>query len=95
MVQFDFPDMKAKEYDQVWQDLRNAGHANPKGLIHHVGAPTEKGMKVVDIWESAEKFNEFGKTLMPILTKQGFKATEPVVLPIYTVYDGGKSVLAS
>ena len=31
LVQFDLPDMKAKEYDQEWQDLRNARNANPKG----------------------------------------------------------------
>ncbi len=88
IVQFDSPDMTSKQYDQVWQDLRAAGHANPKGLIHHVGAPTDKGWMVVDVWESAEHFNEFGKTLMPILTKNGVPPAEPVVLPLHYLYSG-------
>ena len=36
MVQFDFPGMTAKQYDQVWQDLRVAGHENPQGLEFYV-----------------------------------------------------------
>lgn len=86
MVQFDFPNMTSKQYDHVWQDLRAAGHENPKGLIHHVSAPNDKGWKVVDVWENADKFYEFGQTLMPILTKNGIIPTQPVVLPLHNEY---------
>lgn len=86
MIQFDFPEMTAKQYDQVWQDLRAAGHENPQGLVHHVGAPTDKGWKVVDVWENAEKFNEFGQTLMPILNKNGIMPIVPVILPLHNEY---------
>jgi len=86
MVQFDFPKMTAKQYEQVWQDLRAAGHENPKGLIHHVSAQIDNGMKVVDVWENADKFNEFGQTLMPILNKNGITPTQPTVLPLNYEY---------
>ncbi|WP_413998612.1 hypothetical protein ACMDB5_12605 [Flavobacterium sp. W1B] len=88
MVQIDFPGMSVKEYDQIWQDLRNAGFQNPKGLIHHLGAPTDKGVKVVDVWESVEKFKEFGSTLMPVLNKHGIKEPEAVILPLHYEYKG-------
>ncbi len=88
MVQFNAPGMTEKQYDQVWQDLRAAGHANPKGLIHHAGAQSDKGWMVMDIWESADHFNEFGKTLMPILDKNGVPPAEPVVLPLHYLYSG-------
>jgi hypothetical protein len=88
MVQFDFPEMTSKQYDQVWQDLRAAGHENPKGLVHHIGAPTDKGWKVVDVWENVNKFNEFGRLLMPILSKNGVPNTQPIVSPLHFEYKG-------
>lgn len=88
MVEFDFPGMTAKEYDQIWSDLRTKGYEHPKGLIHHAGAPTANGVKVVDVWESAEKFNEFGQALMPILNKNGVKEPKPTILPLHFEYKG-------
>jgi hypothetical protein len=88
MVQMDIPGMTTKQYDQVWQDLRAAGHENPKGLVHHVGAPTDKGFKVVDVWENTDKFNEFGQTLIPILNKNGIPSIEPIVTPLHFEYKG-------
>ncbi len=88
IVQFDVPGMTSEQYDQIWEDLRAAGHANPNGLISHVGAATDRGWLVVDVWESADKFNEFGQTLMPILAKNGVQEVEPVVLPLHYMYSG-------
>jgi hypothetical protein len=81
------PDFNAKNYEQVWEDLRAAGYSHPKGLISHVGfAKPEGGWMVVDVWESAEAFNEFGKTLIPIIQKTGVKVNEPVIVPAHYVY---------
>ena len=88
MVQMDIPGMTTKQYDQVWQDLRAAVYENPKGLVHHVGAPTAKGFKVVDVWENTDKFNEFGQTLIPILNKNGIPSIEPIVTPLHFEYNG-------
>lgn len=89
MVEFNFPNMSAEKYEQIWQDIRNAGHQNPQGLIHHAGAPTaNNGLKVVDIWENAEKFQEFGKTLKPILDKHGIQQIEPSIFPLHYEYKG-------
>lgn len=88
LVQFNCPGMKAAQYDKIWEDLEAAGHSNPKGLIHHVGAPTPDGWLVVDIWESSEHFNEFGKTLIPIMEKNGVPPMDPMVTPLHFVYNG-------
>jgi len=87
-VHFNLPGMTASQYDQIWNDLKAAGEGNPKGLIHHVGAPTANGWSVVDVWQSAELFNEFGKKLMPILAKNGVPPVEPMVLPVHYEYTG-------
>jgi hypothetical protein len=91
VVVFDAPGFTAKHYDKVWDDLRAAGHAHPKGLISHVGCAKPNGnWLVVDIWKSEEAFNEFGKTLMPIIAKSGVKFPAPMVLPAHYVLLGQK-----
>jgi len=88
-VIFSSPDFTAKEYDQVWDDLRAAGQSNPKGLISHVGfARPEGGWMVVDVWESLDSFAEFGKTLIPIIQKTGLEVPQPTVVPAHYVYIG-------
>lgn len=88
MVEFEFPNMSSHQFDQIWQDLRAAGYENPKGLLHHVAAPTDKGLKIVDVWENLNNFNEFGQKLMPILNKNGIPSIQPIILPLYYEYDG-------
>jgi heme-degrading monooxygenase HmoA len=90
MVEINFSNMSAEKYEQIWQDLRSAGHQNPQGLIHHAGAPTaNNGLKVVDIWENEQKFQEFGKqTLQPILNKHGVQEAKPNIFPLHYEYKG-------
>lgn len=86
VVQFNFPNVSLQQYDGVWDDLRATGNAHPKGLISHVGAPTpDGGLLVVDVWESEDAFNEFGKALMPLIAKQGIPMIQPKVLPVHYV----------
>ena len=81
VVQFNFPKVSLQQYDGVWNDLRATGNAHPKGLISHVGAPTsDGGLLVIDVWESEELFNEFGKTLMPVIIKQDIQLVPPKIL---------------
>lgn len=86
MICFDMPGVTAEQYDRVWKDLQAAGHANPKGLLHHAAAPTPNSWMVVDVWESEADFKEFGKTLMPILAKNGFSEAEPAIMPLHHMY---------
>ena len=89
VVLFNAPGFTAKHFDQVWDDLRAAGQAQPKGLISHVGfAKPDGSWGVVDVWESAEAFAEFGKTLVPIIQKTGVHVPDPVVLPAHYVLLG-------
>ncbi|TCC96915.1 hypothetical protein FBD94_20500 [Pedobacter hiemivivus] len=86
MVYFDMPGVSGEQYDQVWRDLRESGNPTPKGLLHHAAAPTPNSWLVVDVWESEDDFKEFGKTLMPILEKNGFPKGDPVILPLHNMY---------
>jgi hypothetical protein len=37
------PDFTAKDFDQVWDDLKAAGQLEPQGLISHVGFAKPEG----------------------------------------------------
>jgi hypothetical protein len=89
MIHFEFPNTTQQQYNAVWDDLRKSGHANPKGLLFHVAGPMlDGGLFVTDVWESEEAFNEFGKTLLPILEKHDVPRVKPGIMPVYNVYDG-------
>src|SRR5262249_19206151 len=84
VVYFDAPEFTAKDYDQVWDDLKAVGQAEPKGLLSHVGCPNPRGgWMVVDVWESAEAFSEFSKTLLPIVEKTGVNVPQPAIIPVH------------
>ena len=91
MVQFNMPGTTVKQFDACWNDLRAAGHSNPKGLIHHVGGQQGNNLVVSDVWESAEAFNKFGEILMPILQKNGFPNVPPVITPVHYEYSGAEA----
>lgn len=88
LVQFNFPGVTSKLYDQVWEGLRNAGQSNPAGLLHHAGAQQGNNFTVIDIWESTEAFNKFGETLIPIMNKLGIAQVQPVITPVHYEYTG-------
>ena len=90
IVQFNIPGFTAQQYDQVWTELRNAGQAHPHGLHHHVGGQQGNNWLVVDVWESAEDFQKFGETLMPILAKIGVApdSAHPVITKLHNEYEG-------
>ena len=89
VVLFNAPGFTEENFDQVWDDLRAAGQSHPKGLLSHVGfAKPDGSWNVVDVWESAEAFAEFGNTLGPIIQKTGVAVPEPMVLPAHYVLIG-------
>ena len=86
VVQFNFPNVSLQQYDGVWDGLRASGNAHPTGLISHVGAATpDGGLLVVDVWESEEAFNEFGKTLLPLIARQNISMVSPKIFPAHYV----------
>jgi heme-degrading monooxygenase HmoA len=90
MVQFEFQNATTQQYDQVWEDLKAAGQKHPKGLIFHVASVKHDGnLLIVDVWDSEEHFQDFSKTLMPIITKNGGPQNQPpIILPVHNIYSG-------
>ena len=81
---FETPDMVAKDYDAILKEMEAKGILyNPKRLSH-VSFIRNGNWCVVDVWESAEAFNDFGQNVLgPIFAKLGLKPPQPIVLPAY------------
>jgi hypothetical protein len=77
--------MSAKQYDEVTRRLDAAGVGRPKGRLHHSAFGPENALMVYDVWESQETFDEFGKTLMPILKDLGVDPGQPDIVPVHNM----------
>jgi hypothetical protein len=75
----------AAQYDGVMKDLAAAGATHPRGRLYHVAQPTKSAWCVVDVWDSQESFQEFGKTLIPILAKNGIPEPGMDIMPTHNV----------
>jgi heme-degrading monooxygenase HmoA len=95
VIHFEFPNTTEEQYNAVWDDLRKAGHSNPKGLIFHVAArKADGGLFVTDVWESEEAFREFGEILFPIIEKHNVPKAQPTIMPAYNVYESEQAKMA-
>ncbi len=91
LVFFDMKGMTTAQYDQTVAGLSKVmGDGAPAGQLFHVAFKTEDGIKVIDIWESAERFQAFGGTLMPILQGAGVTPPPPAVYSLYNYVIPGK-----
>lgn len=88
IVVFDVPGMTPEQYDQVIKDLEAAGAGSPRGRLYHVASAKTDGWLVVDVWESAERLDQFAQTLMPSLQKVGVTPPQPQIYPTHNIIKG-------
>jgi hypothetical protein len=80
------PSLTAAKYDETLPLIQAAGQFPPDGLDLHVAFTADGSFRVSEVWDSKEKFEEFGERLMPILTENGVElAGPPEVLEVHNV----------
>lgn len=77
--------MTTSQYDEAIRKLEAAGAGQPAGRRHHSCFGPGEHRMVYDVGDSAESFDAFGQTLMPILEEVGVKAGQPDVMPVHNV----------
>jgi hypothetical protein len=77
--------MSAAKYDEVIRRLETAGAGAPVGRLYHVCFGDKENLRVSDIWDSMENFEEFGKTLMPILQDIGVDPGQPEIVEVHNI----------
>ena len=75
----------AAGYDEVTSRLEAMGTGAPAGRLYHVALEAGGQIQLFDIWDSAESFQAFGTTLVPILAELGIDPGEPQVSPIHNI----------
>lgn len=71
------------QFNEVHRRLVDLGHENPPGRLHHSCFGEDGALMVFEVWASAEQFEAFAPTLMPVLAEVGIDPGEPAVMPVY------------
>jgi hypothetical protein len=85
---FPIQTMTQDRYDEVIRGLENAGQGAPDGRSYHCAFKAGEVLHVFDVWESQEKFDAFGQTLIPLLTAAGVDPGTPEVAEVYNIIIG-------
>jgi hypothetical protein len=73
-------------YDETMPRIEASGKFPPDGLEYHVAFGPDDDIRVSEIWDSREQFEEFGKRLMPILAEAGIElAGEPEIFEVHNI----------
>jgi hypothetical protein len=80
--------MNATQYTECIARLEAAGAGKPPGRRYHVAYGLPDHIQVLDVWESAEDFERFGQTLVPILSELGVDPGAPEIEEIVNTIQG-------
>ena len=83
----EFSDITPEQYDAVIADMNLDGKPAPNAIFHVAGPTNAGGWRVVDVWETAEAFDDFSKNkIMPLAMKHGLKQPPKVdVWPVHNI----------
>ncbi len=85
VIRFTPQAMNAAKYDEIIRRLEAAGAGAPAGRLYHVCFGDKENLRVSDIWDSMENFEEFGKTMLPIMQDLGVDPAEPEILEVHNI----------
>jgi hypothetical protein len=77
--------LTAEQYDNAIKELATVGADRPAGRSHHSCFGPDGDLMVYEVWESQDAFEEYGKVLIPILTRIGIDPGAPDVMPVHNI----------
>ena len=76
-VLMEFPGSTAADYDRVMQQF-GEDFTPPEGAISHVSVAMEDALRVLDVWDTREQFDQFyEERLKKAFAAAGVEAVEP------------------
>jgi hypothetical protein len=89
-VYFNFENTSLEQYDEACRRMNNGQPMTKlsdwpiEGCLAHAAWHEESGaLGVFDVWESAEAFQRFGETLMPIIAEIGLPQAQPQIAELH------------
>lgn len=82
-----WPGVTKEQYEQARKIVNWEGDPAPGGLIH-IASFDKNGLRVTDVWQTAEQFNHFVEhRLMPGVAQVGVQGQPSVeILPVHEVF---------
>src|SRR5262245_3008060 len=92
----EWPDVNQEHYLEVMQELQLDTNP-PTGLLFHVVGPMKGGLRIIDVWESAEAFQTFSEQrIAPAVQKAGISAQPRIeIYPALNIYVPALSTIGS
>ena len=87
VVKFSVSGMSLEKYETVLSRLEAAGAGAPAGRLYHVSYGSRDNVQVIDVFDSPQSLETFGKILVPILEQMGIKA-QPDVNDAFKIIKG-------
>jgi hypothetical protein len=91
LMVMELPGATAEQYDRVnWiLGIRDEDTA-PPGLVGHVCSPTDRGLLIVDVWETQEALDAFFVTggLGAALAQAGIHEAQPRIYAVHNLLGG-------
>lgn len=79
-VQIDFEGATLEQYDEVCGLMGlTPGGPGPVGAISHFATMTDSGLRVVDVWETREQFDQFVQEQIGPFSQQVGLEVQPVM----------------
>ena len=90
MMYMEWDGTTKEQYERVRKAVNWEG-SKPKGGVLHIAAFNEKGLRVTDVWESAEDFQRFVEArLMPAVKQVGIPGEPRVhIHPLHELFTPG------
>jgi hypothetical protein len=88
IVHFEPKGMDTTKYAEILRRLVAAGAGAPPGRLYHTAYGDPKALKVVDVYDTPEHFDAFGKVLVPILKEMNVDVGQPAVSEVHNIIVG-------
>jgi len=88
IVHFSPTGMTEAKYTEVIRQLEKAGAGAPRGRLHHTCYGPKDALKVVDLYDTPQSFEAFGKVLVPILQSVGVDVGKPEITEVTNIIRG-------
>jgi hypothetical protein len=72
-------------YEMALHRLQQGGDYPPRGLVSHYCIGTDGDLRISEVWNSREDFEESGGRLVAALAALGVDAGEPDVLDVHRI----------
>jgi hypothetical protein len=85
LVRFAPATATVEQYDEVVSRLQESDDNQPDGRELHVCFVADGKIRVSEVWDSREKFEAYGGTLMPVLADVGIDPGEPEQFEVHNL----------